>query len=130
MTSNIVRFDEIRAMAGTGAPGAGVVSATYQPIGFYTSQTVAAPFTHAMRLVHFINDTNGAMMISFDGTTDNVMVPPNTFSLYDLTNNQDANESFRYQKGTQLYVKYLSAPTVVAGSTNDIYMVTVYGKGE
>jgi hypothetical protein len=32
---------------------------------------------------------------------------------------------FRYQVGTQIYVKYLTAPT-----TGTFYLVAVYGKGE
>jgi hypothetical protein len=114
MGSNIVRFDAVRSV-----PLASI-KASYTPIG--------TPLGHAMRVLHFINNTNGDMMVSFDGTTDNIPVLAEGFSLYDLTSDQDTNESFRYQLGTQLYVKYISAPTLPADGV--FYLVAVYGKGE
>jgi len=111
MSSNIVRFDPWRSVA------FGSITASYTALG--------TPFTHAMRVLHFINLTDGILAVSFDGTTDNIPLAANTFSLYDLTSDQDGNESFRYEIGTQLYIKYLSAP-----STGTFYVVAVYGKGE
>ena len=116
MGSNIVRFDAVRT-----DPIASI-TASYTKFG--------SAFTHPMRVLHFINDTNGTYMISFDGVTDNVPLLAESFSLYDLTSDQDENESFRYEKGTQLWIKYLVAPTTVAGTTNAVYCVAVYGKGE
>lgn len=69
-------------------------------------------------------------MFSFDGVTDNFPLLADTFTLYDLTSDQDANESFRYEIGSQLWIKYLIAPTSASGQTNTIYGVSVYGKGE
>lgn len=114
MTSNIVRFDPIRSIAFAS------VTSGYTALG--------TAFTHSMRVLHFVNDTNGNVMISFDGVTDNVVLLAESFSLYDLTSDQDENESFRYQKGTQIYVKYLTAPTGPA--TGAVYLISVYGKGE
>jgi hypothetical protein len=116
MASNVVRFDAVRSL-----PIASITS-SYQPLGVV--------FGHAMRVIHFINDSNGTYMISFDGTTDNCPILNNGFSLYDLTSDEDTNESFRYEKGTQLYIKYLVAPTTQANSSNTFYTVAVYGKGE
>lgn len=120
MGSNIVRFDAVRtatiAAINTGA-------GAYIPLG--------TAFGHAMRVLHFINDSNGTYMISFDGTTDNAPLVADGFSLYDLTSDEDSNESFRYEKGTQIYIKYLIAPTSTAGAQTDtVYLVDVYGKGE
>lgn len=109
--SNIARFDALRSILGTS------VTSSYTVLG--------AQFTHAMRVVHFINNTDGDMLISFDGTTDNVIVPADTFTLYDLTSDQDFNEKFRYENGTQLWIKYSTVPT-----TGSFYVVCVYGKGE
>ena len=112
--SNIARFDAIRSVA-------------YASIGAsYT--TLGTPFTHAMRVVQFVNNTNGDMMVSFDGTTDNVVIPADTFGLYDITSDQDSVEKFRYQVGTQLFVRYLTAPTGPA--TGAFYAICIYGKGE
>lgn len=120
MTSNIVRFDAVRSIPiATIIAGAGA----YVPLGI--------PFAHAMRVIHFINDSNGVYMLSFDGFTDNVPILMGGFDLYDLTSDQDDNESFRYQNGTQLFVRYIVSPTVIAtGSSNTLYAVAVYGKGE
>lgn len=108
---NYVRFDAVRSMA------AGSITNTYQ--------TFDVPFGHYMRLLHFINGTDGNMMVSFDGTTDNLPVFAGSFDLYDLTADQDSDESFRYQVGTQVYIKYLTAPT-----TGTFYLVAVFCKGE
>ena len=116
MSSNIVRFDAVRSVLFSSITG------SYTKFGL--------PLAHAMRVLHFINDTNGTYMISFDGTTDNVPILADGFSLYDLTSDQDANESFRYENGTQLWVKSIVAPTSVAGSSNTFYCVAIYGKGE
>lgn len=109
--SNIVRFDAVRSAT------SGTITNAYTPLGI--------PFEHAMRVLHFINDTDGDMMISFDGFTDNVPILADSFSLYDLTSDQDVDERFRYLNGTQIYIKYLSAPT-----TGTFYLVSIYGKGE
>ena len=116
MSSNIVRFDAVRSAV------IGDITNTYTKFDI--------PFTHAMRVLHFINDTNGSYMFSFDGITDNFPLLTDSFNLYDLTSDQDANEAFRYEKGSQLWIKYLIAPTVDATLTDTVYAVAVYGKGE
>jgi hypothetical protein len=117
MGSNIVRFDAARSVA--------IASIT----GSYTKLGTA--FTHAMRVLHFTNDSNGTYMLSFDGTTDNFPVLADGFVLYDLTSDQDDNESFRYEKGSQLWIKSIIAPTSTGGVQSDtFYAAAVYGKGE
>lgn len=109
--SNIVRFDAVRSVA------FGSITASYTKLG--------TTFGHAMRVLNFKNNTDADMMISFDGTTDNIPIIADSFDLYDLTSDQDANEQFRYEVGTQLWIKYLTAPT-----TGSFYVVAVYGKDE
>ena len=111
MPSNVVRFDAVRSV------GFASINPTYTALG--------GAFKHLMRVLHFINGTDGNMMISFDATNDNIPVLASTFSLYDLTSDQDHNESFRYEGGSQIYIKWLTAPT-----TGNFYVVAVYGKGE
>lgn len=112
--SNLVRFDALRSLAFAS------ITNSYTAVG--------TPFGHAMRVVHFINNTNGDMLVSFDGVTDNTVVLAETFALYDLTSDQDVNEKFRFQAGTQLFVKYITAPTGPA--TGAFYVACVFGKGE
>ncbi len=117
MSSNIVRFDAVRSIVIASTSG------TYAALGI--------PFGHRMRVLHFINDSNGTYMISFDGTTDNAPLLADGFSLYDLTSDQDTNEQFRYEAGTQIFIKQLTAPTSTAGAQTDtVYLVAIYGKGE
>jgi len=132
-SSNIVRIDKLRAIAGTGAAGPGVIPATFSNdgrIGFLTTPTIPAPFSHAMRVLRFINDTNGCIAVSFDGINNNLVVLPNSFLLYDLTSNQDTGEGYRYINNTQLYIRYISAPTIQLNSTNTFYVEAIYGLGE
>lgn len=112
--SNIVRVDAWREIDFSS------VTANYTVFG--------SRFGHAMRVLHFINETDGDIAISFDGTTNNIPIFAGTFALYDLTSDQDANESFRYEKGTQLYVKYISLAQ--APTTGTLYCVAIFGKGE
>lgn len=112
--SNLVRFDALRSLAFAS------ITNNYVAVG--------TPFEHPMRVVHFINNTNGDMLVSFDGINDNAVVLAETFVLYDLTSDQDVNEKFRFQQGTQLFVKYITAPTGPA--TGAFYAVAVFGKGE
>ena len=116
MGSNIVRFDAVRSIAIASTSG------SYVKLG--------TAFGHAMRVLHFINDSNGTYMLSFDGTTDNFPLVESSFTLYDLTSDQDANEMFRYEKGSQLWIKRLIAPTVTTTLTDTIYLVAIFGKGE
>jgi hypothetical protein len=111
MGSNIVRFDAVRSIAN------GSITSSYQPLG--------AAFGHAMRVMYISNPTDGDMMFSFDSITDNFFVPAGGYVVFDLTSDQDANESFRYQAGSQLYIKYITAPT-----KETVYVTLIYGKGE
>jgi hypothetical protein len=115
MGSNIARFDTVRSI-----PIASITS-SYTPLG--------AIFGHPMRILHFANDSNGTYMISFDGTTDNMPLLSSGFTLYDFTSDEDSTESFRIQNVTQVYIKYLVAPTSGANS-NTVYLVAIYGRGE
>ena len=114
--SNLVRFDALRSVA------IASITTSYTALGL--------PLAHAMRVLHFINDSNGVYLISFDGVNDNTIILANGFALYDLTSDQDMNESFRYQNGTQIYIKYVVAPTTETMSSNTFYLASVYGKGE
>lgn len=111
MASNIVRFDSYRTKDFSAITGS------------YTA--VGSPFAHPMRVLHFINKTDADLSISFDGINDNTVIAANGFALYDLTSDQDRTESFRYEQGTQVFVKQITVP-----STGTLYLVAIYGKGE
>ena len=105
----------------------GSISATYAALG--------AVFAHRMRMIKITNNTDGDMFIAFnslttapasDGTADNDFVPAGGFVLYDFTSNSESTGSpFVFQNGTQIWVRYSSAPT-----KNSVYLTCIYGKGE
>ena len=111
--SQICRVDALRTL-GFGS----INNVTYTELG--------GEFEHPMRLLKIVNNTNGDMLISFDGTTDNDFIPAGGFSLYDImTNKENAVPYFVFANGTQMFVKYSTAPTSGA-----VYVVCVYGQGE
>jgi len=112
MPSVAVRFDPYRSKA------FGSITNAYTTLG--------TPTTHLMRIIHFVNSTDVALDFSFDGTTDNLYLPANSFALYDLETNAEAGADYFLQLQTQIYVKYNSgAPT--QGSA---YVIMSYAKGQ
>lgn len=109
--SRIVRFDEVRSVA------FGALTAGFLPLG--------TPFSHIMRLMKFINNTDQAVQVSFNQTTLNDVIPAGGFSLYDFTSNSASEGAFVMQINTQIYVRSLVAPT-----SGDFYVITIYGQGE
>ena len=109
----VVRMDALRSKA------FGVITNAYTTLGTALAQN--------WRMFRITNNTNGDMLISLDGTTDNLFVPANSFVLYDLSTNapnvQDT-DGFSMQIGSQFYVKYSTAPTGPVGGA--IYVEGLY----
>jgi len=120
MASNRAVWDQVRAIA------YGSITATYQPL--LTDSSNIGPFQYPMRLIHLINSTNGIMMVSFDGINDHVPVLAGTGVIYDITSDEDSNESLRMAQNTQVWVKYVTAPTSGGGPT--FWCAAMYGYGE
>lgn len=112
MSSSVVRFDAMRSVA------FGSITGSFVAVG--------SSFGHPMRLLKFVNTTNADIIVSFDGTTNNDIIPAGGFSLYDATTNREENvTTFVLANGTQVFAKYVSAP-----SSGTFYIVCVYGQGE
>lgn len=111
MASNIARVDALRSL------GFASIGASYV--------TVGTAFGHPMRVIRILNATNGDMFFSFDGTTNNLFLPSNSFVLYDIASDDDPSDNFRISKGTQMYVKQSTAPT-----SGSVYIEAIYGQGE
>ncbi len=110
--SKIVRFDAYRSLA------FGSISGSFAAVG--------TPLGKPWRVIHLLNTTDKDLIVSFDGSTNNVFIPSNTFSLYDFNANQDPADVFKMQVGTQIYVKQSSgAPT-----SGSLYVMGIYGMGE
>lgn len=110
----ILRVDALRSVV------AGSITSSYTTLG--------TAITHLWRAFRVINNTDGDLLISFDGTTDNLFVPKGSFVLYDITANASPpslNDNFLMGIGTQFYVKYSTAP-----STGAVWVEGIYAKGE
>lgn len=112
MPATVALFDSARSVAFSS------ITNSYTKVG--------TPFGHLMRIIHFVNNTNADMWFSYDGTTNNVYVPANSFTLYDIQTNGETSNSFTFQLNTQIYVKYaVGAPT-----SGSVYVMTMYGRGQ
>ena len=107
------RVDQLRSLP------FGSLTTSYQPLGL--------PLSHLWREWKITNLTNGNLLISFDGTSDNMIVPANSFTLYDISTNtnQDASSAMTMSIGTQFLVKYSTAPT-----SGSVYLEGIYQKGQ
>jgi hypothetical protein len=112
MTSIVVAVDGLRSL------GFAAISTSYAAVG--------TAFAHPMRLVHFVNNTDGDLLVSFDNNNDNLFIPAGGFILYDETTNRQSNgQGFYFRVNTTVYVKYSTAPTSGA-----FYVMCQYGAGE
>lgn len=87
---------------------------------------LGSTFAHPMRTLRLVNTTDADMLISFDTVNDNIILPAGSFVLYDICANTETTQfGFFLRTGTQLYVKYVSAPTL-----GTVYAECTYGSGE
>lgn len=96
----VARADALRTLA------FGSISGTYAALGSAIAKN--------WRTFKITNNTNGDLLISFDGTTNNLFLPANSFTLYDLSSNGPNSQQIGEMVisiGTQLYVKQSTAPT-------------------
>jgi hypothetical protein len=79
--------------------------------------TLGTPTRFNWRMFKITNNTDGDLIVSFNGTADNIFVPKNGFTLYDMSTNALAvgeTDEFVLSLQTQFYVKYSTAPTTGA----------------
>lgn len=93
----------------------GSISASYAVVG-----TASA---HPIRLICITNNTEGDMLFSRDGVTDEIFVGSGNFKLFDIQANinPDREDRFVFDQGTQFYVKQLEAPT-----SGSVYIELLY----
>ena len=109
MWSQIAQFDKIRSLQN------GSIAATYNAVG--------TPFAFAPRIICITNNTDGDMFFSNDGTNDNLFIPKNSFKLFDISTNKGGYDGiWCLPVGTQMYVRYNTAPT-----TGAVYIELLYG---
>jgi len=113
--SDVATVDTLRVLNFSG------ISATYAEVG--------TAFAHLTRILCFTNNTNGDIIVSFDGITDNVIMPATSFKLFDLnTNRGETNASWTFPAGTQIYVKEESI--AAKPTSGDFYVECIYQRGE
>lgn len=113
----VALFDELRVSA------FGDVEVTYNEIG--------DPLEHKWRAFRVSNFTDQDVIISFDGTTDQLYVPSFGFVLYDLSTNSPpfgTNDNMVLPIGTQFYVRALTAP--LEPSSGSVYVEGLFARGE
>ena len=112
MASNagIARFDTLRSLA------FGSISASYAAVG--------SAFTHSVRTLKVVNLTDQPVLISFDGTHDNDVLPMNSGEVYDFGANKVSNAgNFEQPNNTTVYVKQQGS----SPSSGSVYVVVIYG---
>ena len=67
--------------------------------------TFGSVLTYATLIVCFKNYTNGDVYVSTDGTNDHLLIPANSYTVYDLRTNAPFNLEYAFAIGTQFYVK-------------------------
>lgn len=110
----VLRVDAIRSIS------SGSISGSYA--------TVGSAIAHNWRMFKITNNTDGDMLFSFDGSTDNIFVPAFGFTLYDVSTNVPPLAEFDnlvIGVGTQFYIKQSTAPTQGA-----VWIEGLYAKGE
>lgn len=102
MFTTQARLDPLRSLA------FGSITGSFVPVG--------TPFDFQARIIHFTNLTDGDVIFSMDGTTDQLIVPAGGFILLDITTNHRPinQDDFCFAIGTQWYVRYVTAPTIKA----------------
>lgn len=86
---------------------------------------VGGPTLWPTRLICFSNNTDGDMLFSRDGVTDELFVAAGSFKLFDIsTNHKPSNQDdLAFSINTQWYVKQSTAP-----STGDVYIEVMYAE--
>lgn len=93
----------------------GSISASYAAIG--------SAITQPIRLFCVTNNTNGDMLFSLDGSTDQLFVAQGSFKLFDVASNRDDQDGYlALPANTTFYVKQSTAP-----SSGSVYVEIVYG---
>lgn len=106
-----VEFEELREVA------FGSITANYALLG--------DPLTDYTRIITFNNGTDQHINISFDGITDHLRIANNSFKLFDLSTNKIRDSGWFLEKGTKIYIKYVSA----LGTVGDFWAEVIFGSG-
>ena len=111
----VARADSLRSVA------FGSITGSYTVLG--------GVLAHNWRIFKLTNNTDADMLISFDGTTDNLFLPASSFTLYDLSTNApplSEVDNLVLALQTQFYLKY----NTIAPTEGAVYLEGIYAKGD
>ena len=110
--ASVLKYEILQSLA------FGSITGTYAKLGSAT--------TGPARIFKIVNNTDGDMFISTDGTTNHDFVPAGSYTTYDASANTGAQLApCRLQEGVQFWVKQSTAP-----SKNAVYLVILNCIGE
>ena len=97
---------------------AGLIGGGYQPVG--------SAFAHAIYWIHLVNDTDVALVFSWDGVTDHVFLPSGGFLVMDITANQTKTDLVLFfSVGQKIYVNNVTSDP----STGIVSLSAFYASG-
>ncbi len=76
-----------------------------------TYATVGTTLVHPAVVLTFINNTNGDVLISTDGTNDMLSMSASSFRVFDIRTNSPDPTSYIFPQGTQFYIKDGTTPS-------------------
>ena len=82
-------------------------------------QAVGSPLTFAARVVKFTNQSGVDVLLSWDGSTDNEIIPSKGFVLLDISANRETANQCAIAANTQFYVNG-------SASTGNFYISVYY----
>ena len=98
MYKNAAKFDTLRSVA------FGSITSSYAMVGSVLPSPAVA--------IAFKNNTDGTVLVSFDGINDMLVYPGLSYGVYDIRTNAPQVTDYLLSKGTPIMVKYTgSAPT-------------------
>jgi hypothetical protein len=110
MSRQAVTIDPIRNLA------FGSISGTFAAVG--------TPLTQPVRLITFVNATDGDMFFSDDGISDKLFLPAGSFKLFDITTNRLTIDTiWAFAVNTQFYVRQSTVP-----SKGSVYIECLWGE--
>jgi hypothetical protein len=102
-----LRYEALRSV------NTATLAGTYVPFGL--------PLANRTYIFKIVNNSNQLLTISLDGVTDEDIIPPGSFILYDVESNKSLNaDDLFLPQGTQFYVKG-------AAGVGLVYLVVLYG---
>lgn len=85
-------------------------------------QKLGGPLLFASPLMKFVNNSNVDVFVSWDGVTDNDIIPAGGFALYDFSSDAGTIRGLFAPKNTQFWVKGAATAT----NSGIFYLVVFY----